>query len=224
MFRLKLLVALFLFAALSLGGLALWKVVNRIDPEAMARRLSQSVGAALHATPTVYVHKRVVVQEKRAIAELALVSRQTAVDHRMQSEKFFSKAGLQMHGSFAVKAGFDLRSQDFALHFDPEKQIARLELPRPRILSLEMTEFTVVEDRSGWWNRVSELDREMALRQMKADAKLEAIEAGILEECKRELEKSLAGVFRETGVQFELSYLNQVEPALLEPSSPESLR
>ncbi len=230
MFRLKLFAGLFLLVALSIGGFALWKAVSRIDPAVMARQLSQSVGAALHATPTVYVQKRVVVQEKKAIAELALVSRQTAVDHRMQSERFFSKAGLQMHGSFAVKAGFDLRSRDFSLHFDPEAQKARLELPRPRVLSLEMTDFTIVEDRSGWWNRISEFDREIALRQMKADAKLEAIRAGILEECKRELEKALAGVSRETGVQFEFSYgnqdvnvdLNPEERILLEPGLPES--
>ncbi len=224
MLRLKLILTLIAFTAISLGIFGVWKMVSRIDPGAMARQLSQAIGSALHATPTVYVQKRVVVEEKRAIAELALVSRQTAVDHRMQSEKFFSKAGLQMQGTFSVKAGFDLRSQAFALHFDPDKQRATLEFPMPRILSLEMTDFTVVEDRSGWWNRVSEHDREMALRQMKADAKLEANRAGILVDCRRELETALAGVARETGVEFVFSYLNSEGLPSLEPKAPEALR
>ena len=158
-------------------------------------------------SPTIYMNTYVVVEEKKPIAELALVSRMTDVEHRIESVLFRSKAELGLRAVYNVKAGFDLRTVRFAAILDPGLKKARLVLPHPKVLSLEMVRYEVIKDRSGWWNRISESERELAMQRMQADAKLEAIRAGILQECKQELEKGMADVSKRTGVALEFSYL-----------------
>jgi hypothetical protein len=197
------------------GAFWIWNAVR--GPDAAGRRLSDALEEGLQARPTVYVSRRVVVEEKRPIAELALVSRETAVEHRMEREFLRSRAELALRAVYTVKAGFDLRSPRFAAHLDADRKRAELHLPRPRVLSLHMAHYEVLEDRSGWWSKVSETDRELALRQMQADAKLEAIRAGILEDCKKELEGHLKQVPERTGLALEFRYLPEdPDPALKE--------
>lgn len=192
--------------ALAAGG-AVWMGSALLRPGAIARALSQALEEKLRARPTVYMNTYVVVEEKKPIAELALVSRLTDVDHRIESVLFRSKAELGLRAVFNVKAGFDLRTARFAAILDPNLKRARLDLPPPKVLSLEMVRYEVLKDRSGWWNRISESERELAMQRMQADAKLEAIRAGILEECKQELEKGMADVTKRTGVALEFRYL-----------------
>lgn len=207
MLRLKWLIIGFAGAFAAVGALWVWYKVLRPGPAEVGRSLSEALEDRLHARPTVYLRKYVVVEEKKPIAELALVSRPTDVEHRMESELFYSRAKLALRGAFNVKAGFDLRSPDFSVTLDPGLKRARLDLPAPRVLSIEMTRYEVLEDESGWWNQVSKSDRELALRQMQAEAKLEAVRAGILKDCKQEIEKSLADLSAKTGVEVEFHYV-----------------
>jgi hypothetical protein len=175
-------------------------------PEAIGRALSAALEEKLHARPAVTLRNYVVVEEKKPIAELALVSRMTDVERRLESVLLRSKAELDLRASFNVKAGFDLRTARFAVVLDPGLKQAKLDLPAPKVLSVEMVRYEVLKDRGGWWNRISESERELAMRSMLADAKLEAIRAGILKDCRQELEKDLAGVSARTGVGFEYRY------------------
>ena len=199
------------------GALWLWFAIAK-GPAAVGKRLSAALEEKLHARPTVYLSRHVVVEEKRPIAELALVKRVTEVEHRMESELFYSQAKLVLRAAYDVKAGFNLGSPQFTVHLDSGLKKARLQLPMPRVLSLEMTRYEVLEDRNGWWNRISNTDREMALRQMQAEAKLEAIRAGILKDCKMEIEKELVSVSQRVGMELEYRYSNEDSvPTLSQP-------
>jgi hypothetical protein len=178
-----------------------------LRPGVIGRALSQALEEKLRARPTIYMNTYVVVEEKKPISELALVSRLTDVDHRIESTLLRSKAELSLRAVYNVKAGFDLRTVRFAAILDPGLKKARLDLPPPKVLSMEMVRYEVIKDRSGWWNRISESERELAMQRMQADAKLEAIRAGILQECKQELEKGMADVSKRTGVALEFRYL-----------------
>jgi hypothetical protein len=191
--------------ALAVGG-GIW-AFKALRPGAIARALSDALAEKLRARPTIYMSTYVVVEEKKPIAELALVSRLTDVDHRIESVLLHSKAELSLRAVYNVKAGFDLRTARFAAILDPNLKRARLELPPPKVLSMEMVRYEVLKDRSGWWNRISESERELAMHRMQADAKLEAIRAGILQECRQELEKGMADVSKHTGVALEFRYM-----------------
>lgn len=194
-----------IFGALALAGaFGVWLLAVR--PGMIGRALSAALEEKLHARPTVYIHNYVVVEEKKPIAELALVSRQTDVEHRIESVRLRSKAELTVRATFNVKAGFDFRGSRFDVLLDPGLKKARLELSAPKVLSMEMTHYEVLVDRSGWWNRISESEKELAMRDLQADAKLEAIRAGILGDCRTELEKQTAGIFQRTGVALEFRY------------------
>lgn len=194
------------FLALAAGGV-LWLGSGLLRPGVIGRALAQALEEKLRARPTIYMNTYVVVEEKKPIAELALVSRLTDVDHRIESVLFRSKAELALRAVYNVKAGFDLRTARFAVILDPNLKKARLELPPPKVLSMEMVRYEVIRDRSGWWNRISESERELAMQRMQADAKLEAIRAGILQDCRLELEKGMADVSKRTGVALEFRYL-----------------
>lgn len=208
MLRLKWLVAGVLFAFAAVGALWVW---NKVKPNGalVGKGLSEILEEKLRARPTVYLKNYVVVEEKRPIAELALISRRTDVEHRMESVLFRSKAQLGLRATYNVKAGFDLRKARYAVTLDPGLAKARLDIPAPRILSMEMTEYHVLADKSGWWNRISERDRELAMRNMQAQAKLEALRAGILKDCREALEKELADVSVRTGVELEFNYIRE---------------
>jgi hypothetical protein len=204
MLRLKWLI-LGIFCAFAAMG-AIWVRHKLARPGEIGRALSDALGDKLRARPTVYLRNYVVVEEKKPIAELALVSRQTEVEHRIESVLLHSKAELTLRATFNVKAGFDFRGTRLGLILDPGLKKARLELSAPKVLSLEMIRYEVLVDRSGWWNRISESEKELAMRDMQADAKLEAIRAGILRDCRQELEKEMADISRRTGVAIEFRY------------------
>jgi hypothetical protein len=190
---------------LVVGGLWSRHIVKQ--PGAIGRLLSAALEETFHARPSVTIRKYVVVEEKKPIAELALVSRRTDVEHRIESVRLKSKAELSLRAVFNVKAGFDLRAARFSLDLDPGLQRATLELPPPKVLSMDMVRYEVLADRSGWWNRISEAERELAMRDMLADAKLEAIRAGILKDCRQRMDEELAGISKRTGVAIRIRYL-----------------
>ena len=218
MLRLKWLAIGFVVAFAAVGAYWIWS--NFKGPTAAGKRLSDALEEGLHARPTVYLSQHVVVEEKRPIAELALVSRPTSVEHRMERELLYSKAQLVLRADFNVKAGFDLRSPQFTAHLDSGLKKAGIHLPSPRVLSLEMTRYEVLEDRSGWWSKISNSDRETALRQMQAEAKLEAIRAGLLADCKKEIEQHLSRVSKRAGMVLEYRYWREDStPVFSEPGS-----
>jgi hypothetical protein len=69
-----------------------------------------------------------------------------------------------------------------------------------------MIHYDVLADRRGWWNRISEDEKALAMRDMQARAKLEAIRAGILGDCRQRLEAELAQVSSRTGVRITARY------------------
>jgi hypothetical protein len=198
MLRLKWLIIGALCAFMAAGGLWAWAKVLR--PNAIGRFLSEALEDKLRARPAITLRKYVVVEEKKPIAELALVSRVTNVERRIESVLFHSKAELSLRAVFTVKAGFDLRAARLNAILDPGLKKARLDLPPPKVLSIEMTHYEVLADRNGWWNRIPESEKELAMRDMLADAKLESIRAGILEDCRQAMEKDMAEVSHRTGV------------------------
>lgn len=177
-----------------------------LRPGEIGRALSAALMDRLHASPKVYLRNYVVVEEKKPIAELALVSRVTDVERRVETVLLRSKAQLTLRAAFDVKAGFDFRAAHFDLILDPGLKKARLDLSPPKVLSMEMIRYEVLVDRNGWWNRISESEKELAVRSMQADAKLEAIRAGILRDCRQELEKRMSDVAQRTGVALEFRY------------------
>jgi hypothetical protein len=148
----------------------------------------------------------VVVEEKKPIAEVALVSRDADVSRRIESVRLRSKAELSLRAVFRIKAGFDLRDPETRLSLDPGLHKASFDLPYPRVLSVEMIRYEVLADRDGWWNRIGEEEKTQAMRDLRTEATAESVRAGLLRECERRLEEELAKVSARTGIEVAVRY------------------
>src|SRR5689334_1373956 len=110
--------------------------------------------------PQVTVNNRVYLEQKTTVAELAVLSRQVEVEHEMLHTWAGSTKRIRLHGTFLVKAGFDLQKK-FSVNLQPKEIV--IELPRAQILSVEQQTVEVRALENGFWNRVSPADLETEL-------------------------------------------------------------
>lgn len=193
---------------------------HRLQPEKAARALSNALFQSFGLSPSVRLREWVVVEEKKPIAELALVSRDADASRRIESVRLRSKAELSLRAVFRVKAGFDLRDPETRLSLDPGLHKASLDLPYPRVLSVEMIRYEVLADKEGWWNRISEEEKTQAMRDLQTDATAEAVRAGLLRDCEKRLEDELAKVSAKTGIQVIVNYRLRGAPGPLPSAAP----
>jgi len=146
--------------------------------ERIARDARDQFVRLAHLQPQVTVKDRVYLEQKTTVAELSVVSRKVEVEHEMEHTWAGSTKRVRLHGTFLVKAGFDLRKK-FSVKIEPKEII--VELPHAELLSVEEQSVEVLALENGFWNRVSSTDLESELavlprlaREKSADLPAEA--------------------------------------------------
>ncbi len=114
-----------------------------------------------HLQPRVTINNRVYLEQTRTVAQLAVLERRVEVEHEMLHSWAGSTKRIKLHGTFLVKAGFDL-GQKFTVNVTPVEVL--LELPHAKILSVEQVKVDVLSFENGLWNRISpnDIERELA--------------------------------------------------------------
>jgi len=107
-----------------------------------------------------------------------------------------------MAGTFVAKAGFNLR-EPFTVRVNRNSREVSTILPKPRLLSLEMTGYRVLEDESGWWNRISNSDRELAVMQLTETARRQALSSGLLADAQRAAKARITEILERNGATAE---------------------
>ena len=105
--------------------------------------------------PRVTVNNRVYLEQTSTIAELSVLARKVEVEHEMLHTWAGSTKRIRLHGTFLVKAGFDLRKK-FNVNIQPNE--ITIELPDAQILSVEQQSVEVLVLENGFWNRISPAD------------------------------------------------------------------
>jgi hypothetical protein len=113
-----------------------------------------------HLQPRVTVNNHVYLEQTSTVAELAVIARTVEVDHEMVQTWAGSTKRIRLHGTFLVKAGFDLRKK-FVVNVQPDE--ITIELPHAEILSVEQQHVEVLALENGFWNRISSADLEKEL-------------------------------------------------------------
>ncbi len=113
-----------------------------------------------HLQPRVTVNNRVYLEQTTTVAQLAVIERRVEVEHEMLHSWAGSTKRIKLHGTFSVKAGFDLRKK-FSVQVNPEE--VTIELPHAEILSVEQQKVDVLAFENGLWNRISPNDVEHEL-------------------------------------------------------------
>jgi hypothetical protein len=184
------LLLLALFAAFVFYRLETWpgrtvdRSVTRL--EQLGRKARDSFIELAHLQPKVTVNNRVYLEQTTTVAELAVLARRVQVEHEMMHTWAGSTKRVKLHGTYVVKAGFDLRKK-FTVNIRPNEIV--IDLPHAQILSVEQEQVEVLALDNGLWNRISpgDVQSELAVLSKQAREKASALPAQAEETFTRQL-------------------------------------
>lgn len=144
----------------------------------------EKVLAAVTNTDTRIVEGRAEVTGSTEISELALLDMRMSATRTIEKSEEFSgliplgTKRLIVRGHYQVKGGYRLRD-GVSLRMEHGRPVARF--PKPEILSVELIDFDVLSEDSGWLNKVQPADRAQILRELREQMRIEAEKSGMLD-------------------------------------------
>ncbi len=167
-------------------------------PLEIAGNVAEGFQEFFNFTPRVTIDQIVVIQQSTPIMEVSTLSRNLFVEDRWEDQWMGSTKTVEIQGSLTVKAGFDLR-EPFTINITRYGLAIQASLPEPKILSLEMNTYNIIKDENGWWNRVTDQDREKAFYRLRTAARKAAEESGILEEARATAKERIREIVQRNG-------------------------
>lgn len=187
---------LFLCAA-AIGVFVFWRIETwpmraagqaSAELERIGRKARDAFVEIARLQPRVTINDRVYFERTTGVTELALVSRKTEVEHEFMHTWAGSTKRIKLHGTFDVKAGFDLH-ENFSVDVR-EKEIV-VQMPPARILSVEQTEMDVLAFENGLWNKISSEDVQNEMAALPKLAREKAQQSGLPAEAEVALRQQL---------------------------------
>ena len=169
-----------------------WPARTAQQSTAGLERLGRDLRAAFidiaHLQPRITVNNRVYMEQTRPVSELVVLSRGIEVEHELLHTWVGSSKRVKLHGTFNVKAGFDLR-QNLSIDIRPNEII--VQLPPAQILGIEEVQMDVLAFENGFWNRISGEDVQNELSILPQLAREKAVESNLQAEAERTLQRQL---------------------------------
>jgi Protein of unknown function (DUF4230) len=156
--------------------------------ERVGRDLRDAIVQITQLQPRVTINDRVYFEQTSPIAELALISRRLEVEHEFLHTWAGSTKRLRLHGTYTVKAGFDLR-QEFSVTVSPQTTIVRL--PHAQILGVEQNEIELLAYENGFWNPISGADVQSELATLGKLARNRAAEQNLAQQAEESFQTQL---------------------------------
>ena len=187
---------IFLLAA-ALGALIFWRIETwpmrtaqqaSAELERIGRQARDTFLQIARMQPRVTINSRVYLEQTTGVLELALVSRRTEVEQEFEHSWAGSTKRVKLHGTYNVKAGFDLREN---VTVDVRNDAIAVQLPRATILGVEQEKVDVLELENGYWNRISAEDLENEFARLPKLARERAQQANLTAEAETALQKQL---------------------------------
>jgi hypothetical protein len=158
------------------------------DLEQLGKDLRSAFIDIAHLQPRIVINNRVYWEQTTPTTELSIVSRRVEIEHEFQNTWAASSKRVRLHGTFAIKAGFDLR-QHFSIDLRPDEVV--VQLPHAQILDVEQEQMDVLALENGLWNRIAASDVQNELSILPQLARQKAIEANLPAEAERALKEQL---------------------------------
>ncbi len=146
------------------------------------RSLQQVLGAITN-TDTRIVEGRAEITSSAEISELSLLEmRMSATRTIEKSETMYNvplgTKKLIVRGHYTVKGGYRLK-EGISLRMENGRPVANF--PKPEVLSVELIDFDVLSEDSGWLNKIQPADRAQILRELREQMREEAEKSGLLD-------------------------------------------
>jgi hypothetical protein len=148
-------------------------------PARAARQVREAFGEVAQLQPKITVKERVFFEQTASVLELTVASRVTQVEREFDHSWLGSTKRLRLSGTYDVRAGFDLTKPFNVTVVDSKVTV---EVPPPRILSVDQKDIEVLAFENGLWNRVQPQELEAELRTLPLHARARATEAGLQKE------------------------------------------
>ena len=169
-----------------------WPARTAQQSTAGLERLGRDLRAAFidiaHLQPRITINNRVYMEQTMPVSELIVLSRRIEVEHELLHTWVGSSKRVKLHGTFNVKAGFDLR-QNLSIDIRPNEII--VQLPPAQILGIEEVQMDVLAFENGFWNRISGEDVQNELSILPQLAREKAVESNLPAEAERTLQRQL---------------------------------
>ena len=169
-----------------------WPARTAREGTAELERLGKDVRSAFvdiaHLQPRITINNRVYMEQTVPVSELVVLSRKIEVEHDFLHTWLGSSKRVRLHGTFTVKAGFDLQ-QELVVDVRPDQIV--IQLPHAQILDVAQDQVDVLAFENGFWNRISGDDVQNELAILPQLARQKATEAGLPTEAERALEQQL---------------------------------
>jgi uncharacterized protein DUF4230 len=161
---------------------------SRTELERLGKDLRAAFIDIAHLQPRITINNRVYMEQTRPVSQLMVLSRRIEVEHELLHTWVGSSKRVKLHGTFNVKAGFDLR-QNLSIDIRPDEII--IQLPHAQILSIEQGQLDVLAFENGLWNRISGEDVQNELSILPELAHEKATESGLPAEAEGALRQQL---------------------------------
>jgi len=169
-----------------------WPARTAQQSTAGLERLGKDLRAAFidiaHLQPRITINNRVYMEQTMPVSELIVLSRRIEVEHELLHTWVGSSKRVKLHGTFNVKAGFDLR-QNLSIDIRPNEII--VQLPPAQILGIEQVQMDVLAFENGFWNRISGEDVQNELSILPQLAREKAVESNLPAEAEQTLQRQL---------------------------------
>jgi len=176
-----------IIALATIGGLY-FLVVSPLErmvagtKRSVERGLKEVLGAITNQDTRI-VEGRAEIIETAEINELSLLEMRMSATRTIEKSEAFSGLPLGtkrliVRGHYQVKGGFRLQN-GISLRMENGQPVANF--PKPEILSVELVDYDVLSEDSGWLNRVQPEDRAQILRELREQMRAEAQKSGMLD-------------------------------------------
>ena len=169
-----------------------WPARTAQQSTAQLEKLGKDLRAAFidiaHLQPRITINNRVYMEQTTPVSELVVLSRRIEVEHELLHTWVGSSKRVKLHGTFIVKAGFDLR-HNLSIDIGPNE--ITVQVPHAQILGIEQEQVDVLAFENGLWNRISGEDMQSELSILPQLAREKAAESDLPAEAERALQQQI---------------------------------
>lgn len=163
-------------------------------------RLHQKFQEILNLTPRITANQAVIFSQNTPVLELVTVERSALARHRSDETWLHSTKTFEIEATFSARAGFNLRDL-FTVNIPKGGRLAEVQLPRPKILSIGMSDLRVLRDEDGLWNSLTAKDREKAIQTLERTAKAEFLKSDLLQAARSAAEAQIREIVAASGCE-----------------------
>lgn len=158
--------------------------------------LAKALAEKILAPTKIIIEGKTVVEHQGSIAQLATAETSLRESYAIRTTWLGSEKSFHVRALFTGKAGYDLQ-HEMVIDLAADGSRATVTMPPATLLSVEESELEILEDESGYWNRLDAAQRQQALAELRKKARASLLETGILSQAQASLEKQFSEVLHQ---------------------------